>query len=72
MISQFINLDDINKYIDVLVQAPLAVILMAFIIIMFKLHLNFMNKSFTQQNKILEAQQKMLNELTEVIKILRK
>ncbi len=61
-------MDNITEYIDVLIQAPVAVITMFFIWLMFKLLISFLSKMADTQNKIV---QEITNSLDEAIKIIK-
>jgi hypothetical protein len=61
-------MDNINEYIDVLIQAPIAVILMFYLYISNKLKMSFFKDIIGTQNKIITE---ITNALDEAIKIIK-
>lgn len=61
-------MENIAQYIDVLVQAPIAVILIVYIYLNNKSNNSFNASIIEQQNKIIQQQGELLSESLKIIK----
>ena len=65
-------MENISQYIDVLVQAPIAVILIVFIYLTFKILTTFINTVLGQTNKIFSQLNETLKETIKIIKQIKR
>lgn len=65
-------MNEFSKYVDVLIQAPLAVIMVIFIYLTFKFNSNLILKVSEQQNSVIDKVTKALNEAIKIIKQIKR